>query len=165
MSKAKVRVAGLAVVVLATLAWTVAASAGGPEVTRFSFSDSYVDTGTCPTIPIETQLTGRVSIKEFSGTRVQIHQQFVYEGSANGKRFTDNETFTKFVNPQTGVEKFAGAPCSTSRSRATGIFSSTRECSLRLLHGPAHRPPRRRPPSLVPRRVRSALRLPARVSG
>ena len=108
MSKAKVRVAVLAVVVLTTLAWTVAASAGGPEVTRFSFSDSYVDTQTCPAIPIETQLTGRVSIKEFSETRVQIHQQLVYEGSANGKRFTDNETFTKFVNPQTGVEKFAG---------------------------------------------------------
>jgi hypothetical protein len=39
---------------------------------------------------------------------VQVHQNLVYRGRANGKTFTDNESFTMFANPQTGVQKFAG---------------------------------------------------------
>ncbi len=92
----------------AMLAMAAAATAAGPEITRFSFQDSYVDTQTCPGIPIQTQLDAQVSVKVFSETRVQVTQRLIYTASANGKTVTDNETFTEFVNPETGVHKFAG---------------------------------------------------------
>jgi hypothetical protein len=110
MNRLKNRILLLASMLAATLAVGVTAQAAGPEIVNFSFSDSYVDTETCPEIPIQTELTGRVTIKEFSETRVQVHQNLVYTGTANGKTFTDNETFTRFANPQAGVQKFAGTP-------------------------------------------------------
>jgi len=108
MSRMKNRILLLVCMLAATLALGVSATAAAPEITKFSFTDSYVDTVTCPGIPIETELTGRVTIKEFSETRVQVHQNLVYRATANGKSFTDNESFTVFANPQTGVQKFAG---------------------------------------------------------
>lgn len=108
MSNKKNLVLVLACLLAATLTLAVTAQARAPRLDMFSFSDSYVDTLTCPGIPIETELTGRVTIKEFSETRAQIHQNLVYRGTANGKTFTDNESFTMFANPQTGVQKFAG---------------------------------------------------------
>ena len=92
----------------AILATAAAATAAGPEITRFSVQDSYVDTQTCPGIPIQTQLEGNVSVKVFSETRVQVKQRLIYTASANGKTVTDNETFTEFVNPENGVHRFAG---------------------------------------------------------
>jgi hypothetical protein len=108
MSNVKSRILVLACMLAATLALGFTATAAAPEITKFSFSDSYVDTLTCPAIPIQTELTGRITIKEFGETRVQVHQNLVYRGTANGKIFTDNESFTMFANPQTGVQKFAG---------------------------------------------------------
>jgi hypothetical protein len=32
----------------------------------------------------------------------------IYTVTANGKTFTDNESFTEFANPATGVSRFAG---------------------------------------------------------
>ena len=97
----------LASALVASLALSVTAAAA-PVTTSFTLTESYVDTDTCPGIPIQTELTGRVMIRELSATRVQVHQHLVYRGTANGKSFTDNESFTVFANPQTGVEKFAG---------------------------------------------------------
>jgi hypothetical protein len=92
----------------AILASATAATAAAPEMTRLSFSVSSVDTETCPGIPIETQLDGQVSVTVFSEDRVQVHEHLVYTGAANGKTFTDNESFTRFVNAETGVMKLAG---------------------------------------------------------
>ncbi len=93
---------------MAILASAAAAGATGPKITRFSFEDSYVDTETCPGIPIDTQLEGHVSLTVFSETRVEAHERLIYSGSANGKSFTDNESFTNFTNLDTGVQTFAG---------------------------------------------------------
>ncbi len=54
------------------LAAAAAATAAAAENTRLSFQDSYVDTQTCPGIPIQTQLDGHASITVFSETRVQV---------------------------------------------------------------------------------------------
>ncbi len=98
----------LAATLTTILASAAAANAAGPAITRFSFEDSYVDTGTCPGIPIDTRLEGDVSVVVFSETRVEVHRRLTYRASANGKTFTDNESFTNFTNPATGVQKFAG---------------------------------------------------------
>jgi hypothetical protein len=106
MTRSKRVVLGASMV--AALIVSATATASRPEITRFSFDDHYVDTQTCPGIPIDTHLEGRVSVKVFSATRVQVHQQLVFKGTANGKSFTDNESYTEFANPITGVSKFAG---------------------------------------------------------
>lgn len=106
MSSSKRVVFGASMV--AALIVSATATASGPEITRFSFDDHYVDTQTCPGIPIETHLEGQVSVKVFSSTRVQVHQRLVYRATGNGKSFTDNESFTEFANPQAGVSKFSG---------------------------------------------------------
>jgi hypothetical protein len=94
--------------IVAAVVVSATATAAGPATTRFSFVDDYVDTQTCPGIPIDTHLEGRVRVTVFSATRVQVHQQLVFRGTANGKSFTDNESYTEFANPVTGVSKFAG---------------------------------------------------------
>ena len=38
----------------------------------------------------------------------QVHQRLVYRAMGNGKSFTDNESFTEFANPETGVSRFVG---------------------------------------------------------
>lgn len=106
MSRSKRVVLGASLV--AAFVVSATATAAGPERARFSFEDSYVDTQTCPGIPIDTHLEGRVSVSAFSDTRVQVHQRLVFTATANGKSFTDNESFTEFANPETGVTKFAG---------------------------------------------------------
>jgi hypothetical protein len=93
---------------VAALIVSATATASRPETTRFSFDDHYVDTQTCPGIPIDTHLEGQVSVKMFSSTRVQVHQRLVFRATGNGKSFTDNESFTEFANPETGVSKFSG---------------------------------------------------------
>ena len=57
---------------------------------------------------LDTQLAAHVTVQAFSETRVQVHERFVYSVSANGKTFTDNESFTEFVDPSSGVDKFTG---------------------------------------------------------
>jgi hypothetical protein len=106
MSRSKRVVLGASMV--AALIVSATATASRPEITRFSFDDHYVDTQTCPGIPIDTHLEGHVSVKAHSSTRVQVHQRLVFRGTANGKSFTDNESYTEFANPVTGVSKFAG---------------------------------------------------------
>ena len=98
----------LGVTMVAALTVSAAATASRPEISRFSFDDHYVDTQTCPGIPIDTHLEGHVTFTVLSSTRVQIHQRLVYRASGNGKSFTDNESFTEFANPETGVSKFSG---------------------------------------------------------
>ena len=106
MSRSKRVVLGASIV--AALIVSATASATRPEITRFSFDDTYVDTQTCPGIPIDTHLEGRVTITVHSSTRVQVHQHFVYQATGNGRSFTDNESFTEFANPETGVSRFVG---------------------------------------------------------
>jgi hypothetical protein len=106
MSRSKRVVLGASIV--AALIVSATATAARPEITRFSFDDHYVDTQTCPGIPIDTHLEGQISIKVLSSTRVQVHQRLVYRATGNGKSFTDNESFTEFANPETGVSKFSG---------------------------------------------------------
>lgn len=108
MSRSKCLTLGAAVV--AAFIVSATAVAAGPEITRFAVEDRYVDTQTCPGIPLDTRLAGQVAMRAFSDTRVQVHQRLVYTVTANGKRFTDNESFTEFVNPETGVVKLAGTP-------------------------------------------------------
>jgi hypothetical protein len=108
MSRSKRAVLGASIV--ATLIVSATATAAGPEITRFSFDDHYVDTQTCPGIPIDTRLEGLVRVTVQSSTRVQVHQRLVYRATGNGKSFTDNESFTEFANPETGVSKFSGTP-------------------------------------------------------
>jgi hypothetical protein len=100
MSRSKRVVLGASMV--AALIVSATASATRPEIIRFSFDDTYVDTQTCPGIPIDTQLEGRVTITVLSSTRVQVHQQFVYRATGNGK------SFTEFANPETGVSTLSG---------------------------------------------------------
>jgi hypothetical protein len=106
MSGSKRIVLGASMV--AALIVSATATASSPETTRFSFDDQYVNTQTCPGIPIDTHLEGQVSVEVFSSTRVQVHQRLVYRATGNGKSFTDNESFTEFANPETGVSKFSG---------------------------------------------------------
>src|SRR5918999_206354 len=94
--------------ILAALIATASATAAGPDITRVSFEDRYVDTQTCPGMALDTQLEAHVTVRSFSATRAQVHQRFVYSVAANGKTFTDNESFTEFANPESGVSKFSG---------------------------------------------------------
>ena len=98
----------LGAAIVATLVASTSATAARPEITRFSFDDMYVDTQTCPGTPLDTRLEGRVTIREYSPTRVHVRQRLIYTVTANGKTFTDNESFTEFADPEVGVSRFAG---------------------------------------------------------
>jgi len=98
----------LASALVVLLASAAAATAARPEITRFSFEDSYVDTYTCPGMSLDTRLEGYVVFQMLSDTRVQVHQRLIYTVTANGKTFTDNESFTNFTDLTSGVQKFAG---------------------------------------------------------
>jgi hypothetical protein len=98
----------LVATIVAALFASTTATAAGPEITRFSFEDSYVDTHTCPGMALDTKLQAQVSVRAFSETRVQVHQRLIYTVTGNGKTFTDNESFTEFANPADGVSRFAG---------------------------------------------------------
>jgi hypothetical protein len=104
----RVRSVVLSAAILGALVILGGASATPPEITRFVFEDHYVDTQTCPGIPIDTRLEGRVSFTEYSPTRVKIRQHLVFQGTGNGRSFTDNESYTEFANPETGVTRFSG---------------------------------------------------------
>jgi hypothetical protein len=95
-----------AALVIALVASTSATAR--PENTRFSFEDAYVDTQTCPGMQLVTGLEGHVTIHEFSATRVQVHQRLTYTVSANGRTLVDNENFTEFANPESGISRFVG---------------------------------------------------------
>jgi hypothetical protein len=94
--------------ILAALIAPATVTAAGPDITAISFEDRYVDRQTCPGLALDTQLKASVAIQLFSATRAQVHQRFVYTVSANGKTFTDNETFTEFTDPTSGVSRFSG---------------------------------------------------------
>jgi hypothetical protein len=96
--------------ILAALFAPASATAAGPDITRVSFEDRYVDTQTCPGIALDTRLKASVAIQLFSATRAQVHQRFVYTVSANGKTVVDNESFTEFANPTSGVSRLSGTP-------------------------------------------------------
>jgi hypothetical protein len=102
----------LGAAIVAALVGSTTATAAGPEITHFSFEDAYVDTQTCPGIALDTELEGHVTIREYAATRVQVHQQLVYRVTGNGKTFIDNESFTEFASPETGVSRFAGTTVS-----------------------------------------------------
>lgn len=106
MNRSKRLVLGAAIV--AALASSTSATAARPEITRFSFEDAYADTQTCPGMLLDTALEGHVTVRELSPTRVQVHQRLVYTVTANGRTFVDNESFTEFANPETGISRFAG---------------------------------------------------------
>jgi hypothetical protein len=106
MSRSKRFMLGAAIV--AALASSASAPAAPPDIIRFSFEDAYVDTQTCPGLQLDTELEGHVTIQELSPTRVQVHQRLVYTVTANGRTFVDNESFTEFANPETGISRFAG---------------------------------------------------------
>jgi hypothetical protein len=106
MSRSKCLTLGVSIV--AAFLVSATATAAGPEITRLAFEDHYVDTQTCPGMTLDTQLEGHVTVQEFSETRAQVHQRFIYTVTANGKTFTDNESFTEFADPDTGVSKFSG---------------------------------------------------------
>ena len=106
MSRSRRLVLGAAI--FAALIVSTSATAAKPDITRVSFQDRYVDTETCPGMELDTQLEARVTVQSFSATRVQVHQRLVYSVAANGKTFTDNESFTEFANPASGVSKFSG---------------------------------------------------------
>ena len=94
--------------ILTALIAPASATAVRPDITRVSFEDRYVDTQTCPGMALDTQLEASVTIELFSPTRAQVHQRLVYKVSANGKTFTDNESFVEFANPTSGVSRFSG---------------------------------------------------------
>src|SRR4029453_6542989 len=60
--------------ILAALIAPAGATAAGPDITRVSFEDRYVDTQTCPGMDLDTQLKASVAIQLFSATRAQVHQ-------------------------------------------------------------------------------------------
>jgi hypothetical protein len=101
-------VIALASALVVLLASAATASGASPKVTRVSFQDSYIDTSTCPGISLDTRLEGYVVVQMLSETRVQVHQRLIYTVTANGKTFTDNESFTNFTDLTSGVQKFAG---------------------------------------------------------
>jgi hypothetical protein len=94
--------------IVAAFVLSATATAAGPEITSFAFEDHYVDTQTCPGMTLDTQVEGHVTIQEFSETRAQVHQRLIYTVTANGKTFTDNESFTEFADTDTGVSTFSG---------------------------------------------------------
>jgi hypothetical protein len=98
----------LGAAVLAALIASATATAARPDITRESFQERYVDTQTCPGIELDTRLEAHITVQSFSATRAQVHQRFVYSVSANGKTFTDNESFTEFADPSSGVSRFSG---------------------------------------------------------
>jgi hypothetical protein len=105
MSRSKRLMIGTAIV---TALAASAAAPAAPDITRFSFEDAYVDAQTCPGLLLQTELEGHVTVKVLSPTRVQVHQRLVFTVTANGRTFTDNESYTEFANPQTGISRFAG---------------------------------------------------------
>jgi hypothetical protein len=106
MSKSRLLV--LSASLVTALVASASATATGPEITRFSFEDAYVDTYTCPGMELDTQLEGHITAQLFSETRAQVHQRLTYTVTANGKTFVDNENFMEFANPESGVSTFAG---------------------------------------------------------
>jgi hypothetical protein len=98
----------LGAAIVAVLIVSASATAATPQTTHFSFQDNYVDTGTCPGMNLDTRLDGNIVFQVISETRVQVHARLTYTVTANGKAFTDNESFTNFTDLTTGVETFAG---------------------------------------------------------
>jgi hypothetical protein len=98
----------LGAAVIAVLIVSGSATAATPQTSRFSFQDSYVDTQTCPGMSLDTGLDGHIVVQMISETRVQVHERLTYSVTANGKAFTDNESFTNFADLTTGVQTFAG---------------------------------------------------------
>jgi hypothetical protein len=101
-------VIALASALVVLLASAATATASDPEITRFSFEDSYIDTYTCPGLSLDTSLEGHVVFQMLSQTQVQVHQRLIFTVTANGKTFTDNESFTNFTDLTSGVQTFAG---------------------------------------------------------
>jgi hypothetical protein len=116
----------LIAVALAAISGSAAALAAAPELTRFSFQDEFVDTETCPTIPIATRVEGHVSIHEFSDTLVQVHQRLIFTASANGKTYTDNESYTERIDPGTGIRRFTGTTVSIQIPHYGRLLADTR---------------------------------------
>jgi hypothetical protein len=93
---------------LAMLMFAAIASAAPPTKESFTFSDTFVDTNTCPGVSINTSFIETDTIITFSATRVQVHVAFLAHLSANGKTVTDNDHFTVMFDPTTTVTKFVG---------------------------------------------------------
>jgi hypothetical protein len=98
----------LGAAIVGALIVSASATAATPQTTYFSFQDNYVDTETCPGMNLDTHLDGYIVFQMISETRVQVHQRLTYSVTANGKAFTDNESFTNFTDLTTGVQTFAG---------------------------------------------------------
>ena len=90
------------------LMFAAIASAAPPTKESSTFSDTFVDTDTCPGVSINTSLTETDTIITFSATRVQFHVKSIFQLSANGKTLTDNDDFTIMFDPTTTVFKYVG---------------------------------------------------------
>jgi hypothetical protein len=93
---------------LAVLTFAAIASAAPPTIESNTFSDTFVDTDTCPGLSIDVSLTETDTIITFSETRVQFHVRSLFQLSANGKTLTDNDDFTIMFDPTTTVFKYVG---------------------------------------------------------
>jgi hypothetical protein len=93
---------------LAVLMFAAIASAAPPTKESTTFSDTFVDTDTCPGVSIDTSFTETDTIITFSDTRLQFHVKSIYQLSANGKTLTDNDSFTIMFDPTTTVQKYVG---------------------------------------------------------
>jgi hypothetical protein len=93
---------------LAVLTFAAIASATPPTKSSNSFSQTFVDTSTCPGVTINGSFTETDTMITFSATSVQIHVDFLGRLSANGKTLTDNDHFTAMFDPTTTVQKIVG---------------------------------------------------------
>ena len=145
---------------VAALIVSATATAAKPEITRFFFDDHYVDTQTCPGIPIDTHLEGHISVTVLSSTRVQVHQHLVYRATGNGKSVTDNESFTEFANPETGVSRFAGTTINIQvPHHGKLLVDANGMITIDFTTDPWTVLPRGRPAPTLPRWLRPTLRL------
>jgi hypothetical protein len=92
----------------AVLMFAAIASAAAPTKESNTFSDTFVDTDTCPGVTINGSFTETDTIITFSATSVQIHVSEVVQLSANGKTVIDNDHFTIMLDPTTTVNKYVG---------------------------------------------------------
>ena len=92
----------------AVLMFAAIASAAAPTKESNTFSDTFVDTDTCPGVTINGSFTETDTIITFSATSVQIHVSEVVQLNANGKTVIDNDHFTIMLDPTTTVNKYVG---------------------------------------------------------
>ena len=151
---------------VAALVASATATAASRRSRASPSTDAYVDTQTCPGIPIDTQLEGHVSVHRASRA-TRFAGPPTPRLSGHGERQERSPTTRAIRSSRTQRLVSPGSPeqPSTSGSRDHGkLLVDARHDHHRLHHRSMDRPPRGRPAPTLPRRLRASLRVPGELA-